>query len=64
VDASRHAIAADIIHWSQGAKRLTTSGFSRQSRRQTAFASGLAPDPQRSSRHDVAFLYVISTVFI
>jgi hypothetical protein len=30
-----------------GAKRLTTSGFSRQARLANKFAGGLAPDPQR-----------------
>jgi hypothetical protein len=37
---------ADKIRWMLGAKRLTTSGSSSLGLRQTAFASGLAPDPR------------------
>jgi hypothetical protein len=45
-DASRpRQRAADFIRRLLGAKRLTTSGFSRLGLRQTPFASSLAPDP-------------------
>jgi hypothetical protein len=66
VDASRHAIAADSIRLLSGASRLPSSGFTRQNLGMTPADScpDFAGDPQRYSRHDVAFLYVISTVFI
>ena len=47
-DASRpRQRAADFIRRLLGAPRLTTSECSRLGLRQTAFASSLAPDPQR-----------------
>jgi len=47
-DASRPAtIAAYFIRWPFGAKRLTTSGFSRQHASASKLASALAADPRR-----------------
>jgi hypothetical protein len=43
---ARQQRPADKIRWMLGAKRLTTSGSSRLSLWQTAFASGLAADPR------------------